>query len=111
MERGIHVEFRIEELNLARLECSAVSVGVFEGETSSHLVESLDHMCGGQISGLLQDGDFVAKKNATFLLRTGEGTPIRRILLVGLGERRAFCPDAFGKPVPPSSEPQSTSRM
>ncbi|MGC9346815.1 MAG: leucyl aminopeptidase [Anaerolineae bacterium] len=45
----------------------------------------IDEALGGQISALLEDGDFRAKGNETLVLYTQGRIPAKRVLLVGLG--------------------------
>jgi len=81
-------------LQRGRLEAfpSEAVVGFhFEGdETLSRETEVIDKACGGLIFEVIQSGDFHGELYQHSLIYTKGTIPAKRILLMGLGKRRAF---------------------
>ena len=67
---------------------------LFEGEKrSSGALALLDAAVGGAVSAAVAAGDFTGKAGETFFLRP-RGISSPRLLVVGLGKRDKFVPDA-----------------
>ncbi|MDB9313301.1 leucyl aminopeptidase [Spirulina sp. CS-785/01] len=74
----------------------ALAVGLFEGETDlvgdlAALNEKLD----GTIAELIEDYEFTGKSGAVAVTRVGSKSPIRKIILVGLGDSTTITLDTL----------------
>jgi leucyl aminopeptidase len=68
-----------------------IVVNLFEGVTEpSGATGAVDRALGGQISRLIDDGDFKGKAQETALLYTNGDMPAKRVLVVGLGKEEEF---------------------
>jgi len=64
-------------------------LGAFADRTQPPLLIELDRQLGGRIREARRSGEFSGKANESLLLQLPAALPARRILLVGLGPRRA----------------------
>jgi leucyl aminopeptidase len=71
-----------------RSDC--VLVGVFESRELTDAARQLDRRLGRRLGNLLRRGDFAAKLGETQLLPELSTAPAQRVLLVGLGARKAY---------------------
>lgn len=74
----------------------AIAIGLFtkDKEISGDLAK-LDEKLDGTITELISDGEFEAKPGSRAVTRVGSKTPIRKIILVGLGEEKDLTLDIF----------------
>jgi len=79
----------IRVTNTSSLEWTgdAIALGFFEGtgELSEELAQ-LDIKLGGAIAELIEETEFKGKSGSTAVTRVGSTTPIRKVILVGLGK-------------------------
>ncbi|MBD1844080.1 leucyl aminopeptidase [Cyanobacteria bacterium FACHB-63] len=71
-----------------------LAIGLFEGAELSSDVAALDQKLSGAIAELIADAEFKGKSGSTASTRIA-GSPIRKLLLVGLGKSEAFNPEAL----------------
>ena len=65
----------------------ALAVGLFEdGVTLTGDLATLDEKLAGTLSELIEDAEFKGKASSTAATRVGGGSPIRKIIVVGLGK-------------------------
>ncbi|MBV8150391.1 MAG: leucyl aminopeptidase [Candidatus Eremiobacteraeota bacterium] len=69
----------------------ALVVGVFNDKTLEGRAQEVDQKLGGVLTAGLADGEHVGKSNEVALFHSSSGAP-RRVLLVGLGDRKKFEP-------------------
>jgi leucyl aminopeptidase len=71
----------------AELQAEGLVLGVFEGESApAGVAAELDGRLGGLVAAVLASGDFKAKANQSLVLHALQ-TPLKRVVLVGLGKR------------------------
>jgi leucyl aminopeptidase len=63
---------------------------LFDDEKPGRAQERLDKALGGVISKIVKRGDFKAKPGAVRLLYAGNGIPVERLALAGLGRKSGF---------------------
>ncbi|SEI92480.1 leucyl aminopeptidase [Allopseudospirillum japonicum] len=80
------MEFNLFTHTPENAETACILLGVGQGGHLCSLGKTLDAQSGGQISQILQRGDFQAKLAQTYLLPWVQGIQAQRILLVGCGE-------------------------
>ncbi|MBD1821263.1 leucyl aminopeptidase [Cyanobacteria bacterium FACHB-DQ100] len=71
-----------------------LAIGLFEGAELSSDVAALDQKLSGAIAELIADAEFKGKSGSTASTRIA-GSPIRKLLLVGLGKPEAFNGEAL----------------
>jgi len=71
-------------------------VGVFKGNRLTPLGKDLDTAIGGQLKAVLKRQDFAGDSGQTLMLYEPRECAAVRILLVGLGEEKAFSPRQLG---------------
>jgi len=69
---------------------AAVVVNLFEGAKPAGATAAMDTALGGLISTVLKSGDFSGKKNEIIVLYTQTRGLPSRVMLVGLGKRKAL---------------------
>ena len=69
---------------------AAVVVNLFEGAKPAGATAAMDTALGGLISTVLKGGDFSGKKNEIIVLYTQTRGLPPRVMLVGLGKRKAL---------------------
>ena len=74
-----------------------LAVGVFSDTPADSMVKVLDKKTGGQISQLKKLGDFEGKAQSSCLLYGDGSAAAKRLLLVGLGERKDLTVDGLRK--------------
>jgi leucyl aminopeptidase len=63
-------------------------VGVFADRWSDPLLREVDRLVGGRLKEVRRSREFTGKANESLQLHPALGSPVQRILLVGLGRRR-----------------------
>ncbi|NMG19698.1 leucyl aminopeptidase [Brasilonema bromeliae] len=68
-----------------------LAIGLFEDavELTGELA-TLDEKLAGSIKELIAEEEFKGKQNTSIVTRVGTGSPVRKIILVGLGKPEAF---------------------
>ncbi|MHC5157102.1 MAG: M17 family peptidase N-terminal domain-containing protein, partial [Planctomycetota bacterium] len=93
----IQVAVKAQKGDCFRTAGDVLAVGVFSNPLADSLVKALDNKLNGKISELKRLGDFEGKADTSCLLYGQGGISAKRILLVGLGKRKAFKPDVLRK--------------
>ena len=76
---------------LPQVRSDMLVLGLYEDtKTLPEPLTALDQAAGGIISQLIKLGDFTGKANETALLYCNSDLPCRRILLVGLGQKKSL---------------------
>ncbi|HTT42350.1 MAG TPA: leucyl aminopeptidase [Steroidobacteraceae bacterium] len=84
------MEFGVWTKGLATLAVDCLVLGVFEESELSGEARALDGACGGRLKKLLERGDFAGRAGDTLLIAELPGISASRVLLVGLGSKKAF---------------------
>ena len=89
---------QIRGINQSQLDWAgdALAVGLFEGaiEITGELA-TLDKKLAGTIAELIADTEFEGKVNSTAVTRVGSNSPVRKIILVGLGKPEQLTLDSL----------------
>lgn len=89
MRAIIDIELKARKADAVAYETDLLAVGLFsDAKGLDKLGKGLDERLGGAITRLLELGDFKGKEGSTSLLYGGGALGARRILLVGLGEKK-----------------------
>lgn len=84
---------KIQELEVDSL---VLFVSAFD-EIKDRLVKELNKATGGGIETLLNSGEFTGKQGEVVPILWPQGYKAKRVILVGLGERKRLDPDSFRK--------------
>lgn len=82
------MDYSIETAPLEKLQCDCMIVGIYQDQQLSPSAIALDNSTQGLIGKIISRGDISGKNAETVLLNAIPGSPIERILLVGLGEHK-----------------------
>jgi leucyl aminopeptidase len=85
------MDFRASAVSRLQWSGDAIAIGLFEEQVdlSGDLLE-LNQALSGNLQDLITDADFKGKEGSTANARLGNQTPVRKLLLVGLGKTDAF---------------------
>lgn len=78
---------------VANIKTGCLVVGVFEDKKLSDAAQSLERQ--GDIVAAVKSGDISGKPGSTLLIRSAQGAPAERILLVGLGKETTLSEKSF----------------
>ncbi|MCK5830326.1 MAG: leucyl aminopeptidase [Methylococcales bacterium] len=81
------MDYSIETLAFDKLETDCVIVGIYENKQLSPSAESVDKISQGVITQLIERGDIKGKNAEILWINYIPNSPIKRILIVGLGEK------------------------
>ncbi|MBD2744117.1 leucyl aminopeptidase [Coleofasciculus sp. FACHB-1120] len=88
----------IRAIDTPRLDWTgdALALGFFEDavEVTDDLAV-LDEKLSGTLNELIAETEFKGKEGSSAVTRVGAGSPVRKIILVGLGKAEAFQPDTL----------------
>ena len=77
-------------------KAQAIVVNVFEDiEKLGGATAAVDGVLGGQISALIESGDFRGKRNEIAVLYPNGALPAKRVIVAGLGKQEQFTPDVI----------------
>ncbi len=89
MKEIIHVELKARRVDFGVCKTDILAVGMFcDAKELDRLNKELDRKLDGAISRLMKLGDFTGKDGTSAVLYADERIGAKRILLVGLGERK-----------------------
>ena len=91
----IKVNVKVGRVDALKVRSDLLAVGVFSEGRDGALCKDLDKKLGGAIAKVRQLGDFKGKVGTTALLYGNEEIGARRVLLVGLGERKKVAADGL----------------
>ncbi|HQR31108.1 MAG TPA: leucyl aminopeptidase [Blastocatellia bacterium] len=88
------MEVKADTRKFYEIECDALAVGVFEGETpeAGDLAE-IDKRTGGVLTSLIETGEFTGKSGETAYVHSPGDMKARRLLLLGAGKQAEFTTD------------------
>lgn len=88
------MEVKADARKFYEIECDALVVGVFEGESHSEgTLAELNKRIGGVLASLVENGEFTGKSGeSAYIHNTGE-MKARRLLLLGAGKHADFTVD------------------
>ncbi len=93
------MEFSIRTIAPEKAKTGCLVVGAFQQEEGppalTRAAQSVDKASGGHLRKVLAAGDLSGRSGASLLLRAIPGVQAERVLLVGLGERKAFDESAY----------------
>jgi leucyl aminopeptidase len=90
------MQIRTSSGTASTLEVGALVVPVFADGKLDGAAETVDLELGGALADVLASGEIKGKANEASLIHAGK-LPSRRVLAVGLGERKSFEPSALAK--------------
>ncbi len=81
------MEFRASELQYLQWSGDALAIGLFEDavELTGELAQ-LDARLSGALKELISETEFKGKEGSSAVTRVGAGSPIRKIIILGLGK-------------------------
>ncbi|AFZ48014.1 leucyl aminopeptidase [Cyanobacterium stanieri PCC 7202] len=86
------MEFKISSSSLLDWSGDILSLGFFADKTElTGDLAQLNAKLDGVIAELIEENDFKGKANTTVVARVGAKSPIRKVVLVGLGKQEDFC--------------------
>jgi leucyl aminopeptidase len=89
MKKIINVEVKTRTVDFSRCKTDLLAVGLFSDvETLDPLTRQLDSKLDGAIERVIKSGDFKAKEGTNSIVYGNDKIGAKRILLVGLGEKR-----------------------
>jgi leucyl aminopeptidase len=84
------MRFEVWSKALVTQPVDCLVVGIFEDDSWSEEAKSLDATLGGRIAKLVHSGDFAGRAGESLLLTDVSGMRATRLLLTGLGNRKAY---------------------
>ena len=85
------MELKVLRKNILGHKTECLIIGRFEGRSENPVIEEIDAALGGIVKCAITSGDFKGKLNQTALFYSAGRISAERVLIVGLGKRRAFC--------------------
>jgi len=67
-----------------------LAIGLVEGQTVTGELATLDEAIAGTLSELIEEAEFSGKAGSTAVTRVGGGSAIRKIAVIGLGDKDAL---------------------
>lgn len=85
------MEFRATEVSALNWSGVALGIGLFEDglELTGPMAE-LDDKLAGTLSDLIADAEFKGKEGSSLVTRTPKDSPVRKVILVGLGKSESL---------------------
>jgi leucyl aminopeptidase len=98
MKDIIDVELKTRTVDIIKCKTDLLAVGLFSDvKVLDKLNAQLDSTLNGAIERLIELGDFKAKEGTSAIVYGNDGTGAKRILLVGLGEKKKSTLDTIRK--------------
>lgn len=97
MKKGIEVSVKALKADILSVRADLLAVGFFQGEKPASRKQQLDQKLKGVIRSALQLKDFTGKAGSTALFYSDGAIGSRRVLLVGLGEKKKASLDGLRK--------------
>jgi leucyl aminopeptidase len=98
MKEIINVEIKARPVDLIEHRTALLAVGLFsDAKGLDKLNSQLDSKLGGAIERVIELGDFKSKEGSSAIIYGNENTGAKRILLVGLGEKKKSTLDTIRK--------------
>ncbi len=98
MKEIIDVELKVRKIDFSKCETDLLAVGHFsEAKGLDKLNAELDRKLGGAIKQVIKLGDFKGKEGTSAVVYGNDGIGAKRVLLVGLGEKKKVTLDTVRK--------------
>jgi leucyl aminopeptidase len=98
MKEIINVELKTRKIDFSRCETDLLAAGHFsDAKGLDKLNAELDRKLGGAIKQVIKLGDFKGKEGTSAIIYGNDGIGAKRLLLVGLGEKKKATLDAVRK--------------
>ncbi len=98
MKKIINVEVKTRNVDFSRCKTDLLAVGLFsDAEGLDRLTSQLDSKLDGAIELLIKSGDFKAKEGTNSIVYGNDKIGAKRVLLVGLGEKKKATLDTIRK--------------
>jgi leucyl aminopeptidase len=98
MKDIINVELRTQTVDIIKCKTDLLAVGLFSDAKGLDKINAqIDNKLEGAIERLINMGDFKAKEGTSAIIYGNEGMGAKRILLVGLGEKKKTTLDTVRK--------------
>lgn len=98
MKEIISIELRMQKSDFCTYQTDLLAVGVFsDAKGLDGICRELDEKLSGSIRRLIDLGDFKGKKGTGVILYGNAGTGAKRIILIGLGEKKKASLDTIRK--------------
>ena len=98
MKKIIDVELKIRKVDFSKCKTDLLAVGQFcDAKGLDKLNAQLNSKLDGAIERLIKLGDFKSKEGTSAIVYGNEGIGAKRILLVGLGEKKKSKLDTIRK--------------
>lgn len=89
------MEIKVQVAAVESIAADILAACVFAGEKLQGSLADLNNLCGNGIQDLIAAGDFKAKSGETAILRPHSANSIKRVLLIGLGEKAKCTPEVL----------------
>jgi leucyl aminopeptidase len=98
MKEIIDVELKTRKVDFSKCKTDLLAVGQFcDSKGLDKLNTELDRKLGGAIERVIKLGDFKGKEGTSTVVYSNDGIGAKRVLLVGLGERKKATLDTVRK--------------
>jgi leucyl aminopeptidase len=84
------MDYSIETAPLEKLQSDCIIVGIYEDQQLTPSAIALNNSTQGIINNIVSRGDISGKNGETVLINVIPGSPVERILLVGLGKKESL---------------------
>ncbi|MDQ3010203.1 MAG: leucyl aminopeptidase, partial [Acidobacteriota bacterium] len=92
------MEVKADARKFYEIECDALAVGVYEGESHKEgTLAELDKRIGGVLASLVENGEFTGKAGESAYIHNTGDMKARRLLLLGAGKQAEFTADNVRK--------------
>ncbi|HEG42706.1 MAG TPA: leucyl aminopeptidase [Phycisphaerales bacterium] len=93
----ISVNVKVNKVEAIKARVDLLAVAVTTNGTKTGLCQELDKKLKGKIAALDKLGDFKGKKDTTAVIYTDERIAAKRVLLIGLGDKKDITADTIRK--------------
>ncbi len=98
MKKTIEVEVKVNLAESSKCQTDILALGIFSDDKKlPSEILALDEKLGGALARLMSLGDFKGKSGTSALLYGNEELGAKRVMIVGLGERKKITPEVFRK--------------
>ncbi len=91
------IDYSIESSAFDKLQSECLIVGIYENQQLSETAEAIDKTTCQLVTRLIEQGDITGKNAETLLINHIPDSPIKRLLLVGFGEKSKVCRKSYRK--------------
>ena len=91
------IDYSIESSAFDKLQSECLIVGIYENQQLSETAEAIDKTTNQLVTRMIEQGDITGKNAETLLINHIPDSPIKRLLLVGFGEKSKVCRKSYRK--------------